>query len=239
MSSIDIKRLEIKYFVRDSDLQAIIAILSSQMLLDENCDDHKPYTLTSLYFDDITDVDLREKLNGVSRRKKYRLRFYNEVRSTGKFEIKRKVGQTVSKSSISVAGGEIEEVISGNFSSLYDHGYDAEIKVMELGNYRPKCIVSYERIAFFLPYNQIRVTLDLNLRSHGHSFSHNHHLSEGVSLCPQGHQILEIKFSDSLPRAILDQLSLFPLVRTAISKYAASRLFSISEYHRDLPYFAS
>ena len=239
MNSIEVKRLEIKYFIRDYDMQSIIAFLSSQMLLDNNCDGFKPYSLSSLYFDDITDVDLREKLNGVSNRKKYRVRFYNENQSSGKFEIKRKAGLTVSKSSIPIHGDEVAEVCAGNFSCLYDKGYDAEIKILELGNYRAKCIVSYERIAFFLPYNQIRVTLDLDLRTHGHSSGFSHHLRKGISLCPIGHQILEIKFSDSMPRAILEGLSTFPVVRTAISKYAASRLFSAGEHRGDLPYFAS
>jgi hypothetical protein len=239
MKSIDVKRVEIKYFVREADVPAIIAALSVVMFLDNNCCDYKPYRLSSLYFDDVTDIDLREKLNGVSHRKKYRLRFYDEDLKKGKFEVKRKAGSTISKSSIPVYGNQVAQIIAGNYSGLFGKGYDAEIKSLELGNYRPKCIVSYDRLAFYLPYNQIRVTLDLNLCTHGHSFSLTHHLQKGILLCPKGHQILELKFAESMPRAILDELSKFPLVRTAISKYATSRLFSVEAYGNDLPYFAS
>ena len=238
MSSIKVKRIETKYFVKDVDLTSIINVLSAYMILDKNCITGKPYSLSSLYFDDITDSDLREKLNGVIHRKKYRLRFYNENFKSGKFEIKRKSGPTISKSSIAVKDNNISEIISGKYTCLFGYDCDFEVQSLVLGHYRPKSIVTYDRLAFFLPYNQIRVTLDMNLRTHGYSFNLHNHLNKGISINPEGHQIIEIKFTDMLPEKILDELSKFTVARTAISKYASSRLFSIEENHLDLPYFA-
>jgi len=238
MISNDVKRLEVKYFIRSEDVQLIAEILSFVMLPDQNCEDLNPYKLSSLYYDSHSNSDLREKLDGVLLRRKYRLRFYNNDYEKAKFEIKRKHGYTISKTSISIDQYEINEVINRNYDCLFGGDNDAEIQDLYLGNYSPKTIVTYERLAFFLPYNQIRVTLDLNLRTHGFAFNLNNNLDKGISLCPKGHQIIEIKFIDTIPQIILDELSKFFVSRTAISKYSAARLFSDEEQSLDKPYFA-
>jgi len=234
----EVKRIEAKYFIKESDLPLIIDVLSTYMVLDENCKEIRPYQLTSLYFDDVNDKDLRQKLDGVIRRKKYRLRFYNRDFSNGKFEIKRKAGITINKSSIAVQKDDIAKIVEGEYACLFGYGCDYEVQELFLGNYKPKSIVTYDRLAFYLPYNNIRVTLDLHLRTHGYSLSLENHLNEGISINPKGHQIIEIKYSDSIPDGILRELSKFSLSRTAISKYASARLFSHEENNIDLPYFA-
>ena len=72
----------------------------------------------------------------------------------------------------------------------------------------------------------------------GFAFNLNNTLKQGVSLCPIGHQIIEIKFIDEIPAIILSELSKFFVARTAISKYSAARLFSNEEISADKPYFA-
>jgi len=234
----EVKRIEAKYFIKETDLSLITDILSTYMILDENCKDHKPYTLTSLYFDDFNNKDLRQKLNGVNHRKKYRLRFYNQDFTIGKFEIKRKAGITINKSSVTVEKIDIAKIIASEYECLFGFGYDYEIQELLLGNYHPKTIVTYDRLAFYLPYNEIRVTLDLDLRTHGYSFTLENHLNEGISINPKSYQIIEIKYSDTMPEMILKELSKFSLSRTAISKYASARLFSQEESNIDLPYFS-
>lgn len=48
------------------------------------------YTIRSLYFDNISDKALREKIDGVNRREKFRLRYYNEDLSVIRLEKKSK-----------------------------------------------------------------------------------------------------------------------------------------------------
>jgi len=234
----EVKRLEVKYFIRNEDLPLIVEILSRLMMPDINCKELKPYKLSSLYFDSYSNSDLREKLDGNLHRSKYRLRFYNDNYSMAKFEIKRKQGYTISKTSLKIDEDEISQVINKNFDCLYGNDNDVEIYQLYLNNYSPKTIVTYERLAFMLPYNQIRVTLDMNLRTHGFAFNLNNTLTQGISLCPEGHQIIEIKFIDEVPKMILSELSKFFAARTAISKYSAARLFSDEENSTDKPYFA-
>jgi len=234
----DIKRVEVKYFVRNEDLPLMIEILSKLMILDSNCKESKPYKLSSLYYDSYSNSDLREKLDGNLYRSKYRLRFYNDNYSKAKFEIKRKKGYTIRKTSIAIDHDEIDQVVNKNFDCLFGTDNDAEIQQMYFNNYSPKTIVTYERLAFMLPFNQIRVTLDMNLRTHGFAFNLNNTLTQGISLCPEGHQIIEIKFIDEIPKIILSELSKFFVVRSAISKYSAARLFSDEDISMDKPYFA-
>ena len=234
----NVRRLEIKYFFKGEDLPLLIEILSRTMIADPNCMGLNSYKLSSLYFDSFSNQDLREKLDGTLNRRKYRLRFYNDDYTKAKFEIKRKHGYTISKTSFSLEQSEINQVISNNYNCLLGTENDVEIYQLYSGNYSPKTIVTYDRLAFYLPFNQIRVTLDLNLRTHGYSFSLNNNLAQGISLCPDGHQIIEIKFIDEMPKTILDELSKFFVARTAISKYASARLFSDDDKSTDRPYFA-
>jgi len=238
MKSINVKRQEIKYFFRDTDLHTIKDILSFYMIIDSNCKNNTSYKLSSLYFDSFFNDDLNQKLNGVINRKKYRLRFYNDNFINGKFEIKRKFGNTISKSSLPLDKKQTLEILNNDFSSLLRKGYKAEAYELIQKIYRPKSLVTYERIAFTLPYNQIRITIDSNLRTHGYNFNLKNNLTQGISLCPKGHQIMEIKFCDSIPKIILDALSSFFVSRTAISKYTSSRIFSSEDRVGDVPYFS-
>lgn len=107
---------------------------------------------------------------------------------------------------------------------------------MSYQNYMPKSIVEYYRHAYYLPINNIRITIDSNLSNYG--FKDNF-LDIG-DLTPNkikrlGHDILEVKFNQFIPRYILDVLSSFPIRQSAISKYALSRVDSNTESQGDSP----
>ncbi len=63
------------------------------------------YEIRSLYFDDPTDKALREKLDGVNRREKFRIRYYNGDTSLIHLEKKSKIGGLGSKSSAVLTKG--------------------------------------------------------------------------------------------------------------------------------------
>ena len=111
---------------------------------------------------------------------------------------------------------------------------------MKYKNYRPKSIVTYERTAFYLPYDNIRVTFDVNLRTHGFVDTTGLDTSNGrgISIIPKGYQILEIKYENELPDYLKSVITEFQLSKTSISKYAASRLHSSTDLQSDEPYFA-
>ena len=65
---------------------------------DPHGDSNSRYHVRSLYFDDIHNSGYYEKLNGVGKRKKYRIRIYNHSNSVIKLERKGKEGQYTQRS---------------------------------------------------------------------------------------------------------------------------------------------
>ena len=64
---------------------------------------YEPYMVRSLYFDSFSDIDYREKEDGLSERKKVRLRIYSPDAKSAKLELKQKSGCMQRKQSLSVS----------------------------------------------------------------------------------------------------------------------------------------
>ena len=69
-------RHEIKYFISTRDVPLMVERLETVMFRDRHADENGNYFVRSLYFDDIFDTALNEKLAGVNERDKYRIRIY-------------------------------------------------------------------------------------------------------------------------------------------------------------------
>ena len=83
------KRHELQYII--SDLEAIVLQKRLDKILkrDKFCE-NGPYTITSLYFDDVMNTAIKEKINGERVRHKFRIRYYNNDTSFLKLERKSK-----------------------------------------------------------------------------------------------------------------------------------------------------
>ncbi len=93
--------------------------------------------------------------------------------------------------------------------------------------YRPKCIVKYSRLAFTVPTNDIRITLDSGVSAQEGQFNL---FQDSVSYYPvtePGRITLEVKYNHFLLDYIRTALSSFELTETASSKYTASRYFGL------------
>ena len=130
------------------------------------------YRVTSLYFDTPYDTALREKLDGVDRREKFRLRYYGERPDFLKLEKKFKVNGLCGKRSARLTLEEAERLLSGEDAFLLERG---EPLLSELYHklrgtlLRPRTVVCYDREAFLYAPGNVRVTLDRNLRTCGDS----------------------------------------------------------------------
>lgn len=71
---------------------------SYKTILDSTLSDLTKYNMSSLYFDSIDDTDLKEKLDGILLREKYRIRIYDYQDEIIKFEVKRKTTALFPKS---------------------------------------------------------------------------------------------------------------------------------------------
>ena len=72
-------RHEVKHIISAGDAAAIRTNLSAVAHLDPHAKENVYYRIRSLYFDDPMDTALHEKLDGVNERRKFRIRYYNDI----------------------------------------------------------------------------------------------------------------------------------------------------------------
>jgi len=195
-----------------------------------SADPHAPegaYRVRSLYFDNLEDKALREKLDGVSRREKFRLRMYNCDAALINLEKKSKLGGLCAKEICRLSHEELKAAMHGDPSALTA---SEKPLVRELGHkmltegLMPRTVVDYVREPFVYAPGNVRVTLDYDLRT---ALSPAVFLDPGcVHLDPPDSAIiLEVKWDEFLPDIIRDAVQV-PSARTApYSKYAVCRAF--------------
>ena len=105
-------RHEWKHEISVSDLYTIRSRLSAIAYTDKNAVNGR-YEIRSLYFDDYDDTALREKINGVSKREKFRIRYYNGDTSFIKLEKKSKINGLCNKVSERITAEEIGMLLNG------------------------------------------------------------------------------------------------------------------------------
>lgn len=184
------------------------------------------YQIRSLYFDTPSDKALREKLSGVSRREKFRIRYYNGDPSVLHLEKKSKLGGLGNKQSTALSSAEAASLLRGELDWMRD---PARPLVQELyckmrsELLRPKVIVDYIREPYvYLPGN-VRVTLDYDIRT---GLRCTDFLDPCVTV-PAGDApiLLEVKWDAFLPDIIRDAIQLDRCRTSAFSKYAQCRIY--------------
>ncbi|MBP0978654.1 MAG: polyphosphate polymerase domain-containing protein, partial [Oscillospiraceae bacterium] len=143
-------RHEWKHEINYSDMLILRQRLRAVMKSDENAV-HGKYFIRSLYFDNISDKALREKIDGVNCREKFRIRYYNNDTSLIHLEKKSKINGLGNKQSASVTAEEAQKIVDGDFDWMInsDRPLVQELysKMISQG-LRPKTIVDYTREPF-------------------------------------------------------------------------------------------
>lgn len=226
--TLSVMRTEKKYEITRIQESTLIDRLSSIMKLD-TYGSIEGYRVRSLYFDSIYDNDYFDKINGLERRKKIRLRIYTWNQKEVKLELKEKTGSNQKKRSLLISRELAEELVKGNYKGLLDIGTELATEfylTMETGLYRPKCIVEYTRIAFVENTNNTRITFDSNI---GASNLCDEFFKENLALFPvRTEPILEVKYNGFLLSNIKQIVDFANTSEISISKYTMSReLFGV------------
>jgi len=236
MKTNKVNREEYKYFVSNDEIIYLRSMLGNVMNVDPNSKNNKQYTVTSLYFDTPLREDLEEKQSGIYYREKFRLRKYNSENKVIKFESKKRANTAIIKDSEIISYEDTDKLINGNYDVFKKYNSDflieSYIKLKSRG-YRPTTIVEYDREAYFLPFGNIRLTFDMNLRTYN---ANQNILSLDNSCIPiflEGQQILEVKFSCPLPEYLKLILSRITGNRSAISKFVFGQKYLDSGPWRD------
>lgn len=185
------------------------------------------YQIRSLYFDTPADAALRDKLDGVNPREKFRLRYYNGDTGRIFLEKKSKLGSLGSKESAAITKEEAAKILEGDFVWMgsCDRPLVRELyRKMTLQGLRAKTIVDYIREPYVYAPGNVRVTLDQNIRTGlgGTDFLNPDCITVAAG---DGERILEVKWDAFLPEIIRDIIQLEGRRSSAFSKYAVCRIY--------------
>ena len=218
-------RHEWKHEISAADLLVLRSRLSAVMQSDCHAAGGR-YEIRSLYFDDLRDRALREKLDGTDPREKFRLRFYNGDTGFIRLEKKAKRNGLSEKTQAVVCAQEVRMLLSGDLSWMRscDRELPRELYARMLTEgLRPRAVVDYTREPFVYAPGNVRVTLDYDLRR---GLSCADFLDSGCPVLPVDEPpgILEVKWDGFLPDLIRDAVQLPGRHTASFSKYAACRM---------------
>lgn len=219
-------RHEWKHEINYADLLTLRMRLSAVMQTDSHAINNK-YEIRSLYFDTPSDKALREKIDGVNFREKFRIRFYNGDTSFISLEKKSKINGLCAKVSCPLTKDEAQKIVDGNILWMRDCDLPLCRELyskMITEQLAPKTIVDYTREPFIFPAGNVRVTIDYNIRT---GDFRTDFLSTDTLTLPAGNSpyILEVKWDEYLPDIIKDAVSIPSRHASAFSKYAQCRIY--------------
>ena len=219
-------RHEWKHEINVSDMIALRQRLRAVASADAHTINGR-YQIRSLYFDDPADTALREKLDGVSRREKFRIRYYNQDTSIIHLEKKSKLAGLGNKQMTALTAAQAQAIADGDIDWMTGSGDALLLELyakMRGGGLRPKTIVDYTREPFVYGPGNVRVTLDYDIRT---GLNCTDFLNPGCVTIPAGDApvILEVKWDGFLPDIIRDAVRLNGRRAGAFSKYAQCRIY--------------
>ncbi len=185
------------------------------------------YEIRSIYFDDIKDTALKEKINGVNKREKFRIRLYNGDSSLILLEKKSKEKGMTSKEQVKLSYVEAKLISEGSYEWMKDSDKNLVLELyskMQSKGLRPKTIVDYTREPFVYGPGNVRITIDYNIRTGLHCTDFL--IPDCITVpVPDFPIILEVKWDEYLPDVIRHAVQLRGRHTSAFSKYAACRAY--------------
>jgi hypothetical protein len=219
-------RHEWKHEINSADRITIRQRLRAVAQPDPHAVDGK-YLIRSLYFDNMKDRALREKIDGVNMREKFRIRYYNGDTGLIHLEKKCKVNGLCSKFSAILTKDEAQAITEGMIGWMKDCDrpllQELYVKMRNRG-LAPKTIVDYTREPFIFGPGNVRVTIDYDIRT---GLDETDFLNPDcvMILAAEAPIILEVKWDEFLPDIIRGAVDLKGRRASAFSKYAACRMY--------------
>ena len=216
-------RNEWKYNLTNQQLSLLKSRISEVLDLDSHTPECGKYVIHSLYFDDYKNQSVYTTDSGLSKRFKWRIRFYDNDLSYIVLERKEKIDSRCHKKSCKLTIDEYEKIIVGDIMDIaYDTGKNLIKELARdimLYNFVPKVIVDYERIAFVEEITNVRITFDTKISA---SYDFDNFLNGNYTkyyIQPSNQNVLEVKFDDVLPSYIKKIVESYEFKQTSFSKY--------------------
>lgn len=219
-------RHEFKHEISYVDMLSLRSRLSAVMQQDSHAINGR-YKIRSLYFDNLNDKALLEKVNGVNTREKFRVRYYNDDLSLIILEKKSKINGLCNKEQAIITLEEAQFIAKGDAANLSQSEKPLVKELyykMQTQGLRAKTIVDYIREPFVYAPGNVRVTLDYNIQT---GLTGTDFLNLDCIMIPVGNApiILEVKWDEFLPAVIRDIVQIPGTHTSAFSKYAFCRIY--------------
>ena len=235
-------RHEVKHEITRSDLIAVRQGLRAVAQADPHAKDGR-YDIRSLYFDNLYDKALREKIDGVNLREKFRIRYYNFDPSVIHLEKKSKKNGLGTKYSCRLAADEAQRIADGDIGWIMEAAKDGAERrplleelycKMRYQGLRAQTIVDYTREPYIYGPGNVRVTFDYDIRTALRCTDlldpdcvtvpavrprSDREMSGGTGI------IMEVKWDAYLPDIIREIVQIPGRREGAFSKYAACRVY--------------
>jgi len=222
--TMSVYRSEMKFLLGYEDMATLSPKLARFLSPDKNAS-NSSYVVRSLYFDTPGGRDFREKLDGIEKRQKLRLRTYGYGSDMIRLELKSKIGNTQHKAGVTLKKEDAMLIAQGIYTPLFCYREEAAARLysmLMLGAYRPAALIEYDRAAYTYPEFNVRLTFDTKIRSCEFVLDL---FDEQIPWNPvfQEAVILEVKFDKTLPEFIRKLLAPYSLNAASFSKYCVGR----------------
>ena len=222
-------RHELKYSISYPDYLTIRGRIKNLMRPDPHAGPDGKYRIRSIYFDNIDDKALREKVYGVSKREKFRIRYYNDDFSFITLEKKMKIGCLCLKYDATITEEECRKILAGDTLFMIEHQSElvrelyAKMKYQRL---KPRVLVSYVREPYIYAPGNVRITFDSQIRTslYSQNFLTGDVNDISATDTPED-MLLEVKYDAFLPGVIQDMIQIKDVRQEAFSKYGACRRY--------------
>lgn len=224
-----IYRYEEKHLINLRQYEIIKKRVEKIFNVDKYANKDNEYLIRSIYFDDYIKKSVRDNIQGLKERYKYRLRFYNLNLDVIKLEKKVKDNEQGYKRSIRISKEEYFELISGKYN-LFNKRSEPLAKELVLSMktrvLKPLITIEYIREPFVLPFNDIRVTFDKNITYSTKEF-YNEKPFKNTPVLEE--IVLEIKYNHFFPYFLRKIFHIDSIQKMSISKYLICYKHSLGE----------
>lgn len=222
-------RHELKYEINYAEYLSMKQRLKCIMKGDDYAKENGKYTIRSIYFDNLNDKALREKVDGVAKREKFRIRYYNNDMSFINLEKKSKINGLGTKFSVRLSEDECRKILSGDTLWMIDSPEQLLNELylkMKYQLLKPRVLVSYTREPYVYKAGNVRICFDSEIRS---TLFHQKFLEDvpvDIDVMQEkGSIILEVKYDNYIPEVISHIIQTNNSRQQAFSKYASCRRF--------------
>jgi SPX domain protein involved in polyphosphate accumulation len=220
------QRREYKYLIPSSLVDLLVPELLMYMNPDKYSNDGY-YNLYSIYFDTHDWQAFYEKIDGIERRKKFRIRSYYpspKPDDTVMLEVKEKNKDIIIKRRTPIKLKDVQKLVTGRkISNIHDPVVEEwRFNILRNG-LKPRILIKYDRMAFMpKQHGDYRVTIDKAV-SHA-STNKPDDFQRRLTKTSWAHDncVLEIKFDSHPPQFLLDLIKRYNLRNEAISKFSDS-----------------